>query len=456
MRKDTFYKKVIAITVILIFLCVSICTGNELSNKSFSEETRMISCSMERLYPTNDTDISHMTPDINYGSDVTNDVRNEYGWVPGWASDILIRFDLSSLPSGTLILSAVLKQYYWNFQGNTPAGRSLNLYRITSDWDESMVTWNTQPSNAMLPTTNATVPSSPGSWMEWNVTTDVQNFVNGSKLNFGWKVTDENSWGWTDIPITSFRSKEYSQYIPYLEIQIDEKNKPPITPSTPDGPSSRKIGVSGLYSTSSADPDNNDVLYLWDWDGDDVFDEWTSYYASGQTVSTSHSWATAGRYEVKVKAEDEHGAQSFFSSALVVMVYEETIPPNKPILDGPILGKAGKSYTFSAMTTDPDGDKVEYLFDWDDQTISGWKGLYNSSETCHISHIWDAQGTYSIKVKARDIHGAESIWSDPLPISMSKSKATRTVFLQALDRLVEKFPLLKQRIVINDAILFVP
>ena len=32
------------------------------------------------------------------------------------------------------------------------------------------------------------------------------------------------------------------------------------------------------------------------------------------------------------------------------------------------------------------------------------------------------EGSYTIKVKARDIHGGESEWSDPLSISMPKYK----------------------------------
>jgi hypothetical protein len=37
-----------------------------------------------------------------------------------------------------------------------------------------------------------------------------------------------------------------------------------------------------------------------------------------------------------------------------------------------------------------------------------------------MSHIWNTQGSYSIKVKAKDASGAESVWSDPLPVSMPR------------------------------------
>lgn len=92
-------------------------------------------------------------------------------------------------------------------------------------------------------------------------------------------------------------------------------------------------------------------------------------------------------------------------------------PPNKPDTpSGPTSGDAGTSYTYSTSTTDPDGNTVSYYWDWGDGTNSGWTGS-------SVSHTWNEEGTYSIKVKAKDSHGAESDWSDYLSVSMPKNKA---------------------------------
>ena len=46
-----------------------------------------------------------------------------------------------------------------------------------------------------------------------------------------------------------------------------------------------------------------------------------------------------------------------------------------------------------------------------------------------MSHVWDEQGSYAVKVKAKDIYGGESFWSDPLQVSLPKSKmSTHPVF----------------------------
>ena len=58
--------------------------------------------------------------------------------------------------------------------------------------------------------------------MKWDVTSDMLDFIDGSEINYGWKLTDENYWGKTDIPWTCFRSKEYGDFIPYLEVGISD------------------------------------------------------------------------------------------------------------------------------------------------------------------------------------------------------------------------------------------
>ena len=78
-----------------------------------------------------------------------------------------------------------------------------------------------------------------------------------------------------------------------------------------------------------------------------------------------------------------------------------------------------------------------YYFDWGDGTNSGWIGYYQSGEPCIVSHEWSEQGIYEIKVKAKDIYGQESNWSDPLPITMPYS--FNRSLLELLDWLFQRF-----------------
>ena len=65
-------------------------------------------------------------------------------------------------------------------------------------------------------------------------------------------------------------------------------NSPPETPSTPSGPSSGWHGTSYQYSTSTTDPNNDDVYYKWDW-GDET-SGWIGPYDSGEKCYASHTW----------------------------------------------------------------------------------------------------------------------------------------------------------------------
>jgi len=129
----------------------------------------------------------------------------------------------------------------------------------------------------------------------------------------------------------------------------------------------------------------------------------------------------------------------------------ETNPPNKPEIPvGPPNGKPGENYTYSSSAVDPDDDYIEYFFDWGDGNTSGWlwdtedEWFYESGETVYASHIYVEEGTYDIRVKARDIWEQESPWSDPLQVSMPKNKPINTPFLQFLDNYPHLFPLLRQ------------
>jgi len=116
-------------------------------------------------------------------------------------------------------------------------------------------------------------------------------------------------------------------------------------------------------------------------------------------------------------------------------------PPFKPESpQGPFEGKIRVDYEYTALTYDPDNDDLYYLFDWGDDIVSNWIGPYESGELCKISHSWYNQGNYEIKVKAKDIHGIQSEWYDPLKIIMTKNN---NLVYSWLCRFNDRFPLIE-------------
>ncbi len=125
---------------------------------------------------------------------------------------------------------------------------------------------------------------------------------------------------------------------------------------------------------------------------------------------------------------------------------EESQAPDKPDApDGPTSGEINVEHTYTASTTDPDGDDVFYLFDWGDGEFSGWIGPFDSGDTASASHSWKSEGDYEIRVKAKDDHGVQSEWSDPLPVTMPVVKGyINSLMLTILEKIMDHFPLLQQ------------
>ena len=90
-------------------------------------------------------------------------------------------------------------------------------------------------------------------------------------------------------------------------------NSPPNTPDKPTGPATGDVGVEYTFTTSTTDPQNSDVSYMISW-GDEVSD-WFGPYTSGETIGFTHTWTTAGIYNITVKARDVDYLESGWSEA---------------------------------------------------------------------------------------------------------------------------------------------
>jgi hypothetical protein len=140
--------------------------------------------------------------------------------------------------------------------------------------------------------------------------------------------------------------------------------------------------------------------------------------------------------------EEIFGQTWWYSPILHVKVIND--PPNKPSKpSGPKNGKPGIEYTYTTKTVDINGDKVYFQWDWDDGTVSDWEGPYYSSQTVESNHTWAEKGTYQVKVKAKDVHEDESLWSDPLSVTMPRNKMlSRSVLQIFLERIQYMFLIL--------------
>ena len=149
-----------------------------------------------------------------------------------------------------------------------------------------------------------------------------------------------------------------------------------------------------------------------------------------------NSWGTDWGYDGFYNVEYDGMFSGAFISWVSIQTDDINSPPNTPIITGSTDGKTGKTYTYQAITSDPNNDEIYYYFDWGDDSEDNWIGPYNSNEYCEASHTWNEKGTYSIKVKAKDENGLESDWGT-LEVSMPRIK-----IFSIFEWIAQRFPMI--------------
>ncbi|MBE3136023.1 MAG: tandem-95 repeat protein [Thermoplasmata archaeon] len=234
-------------------------------------------------------------------------------------------------------------------------------------------------------------------------------------------VTLNSNGGFTYTPaenyvgVDTFTYKAYDgtvySNIATVTITVNPVNQPPVanddTATVPMDSTNNKIDV----LANDVDPDE-DPLTITGVSGA-VHGTTTT---DGSFVYYSPTPGYSGSDSFTYTISDGHGGTDTGAVAITVQPNAPPLKPQRPT--GPASGKVRIEYTYNATTTDPNNHQLSYQWDWGDGTTSGWLGPYDSGELTQAKHTWTKKGSYGIKVKAKDSYGAESNWSESLPITM--------------------------------------
>lgn len=218
----------------------------------------------------------------------------------------------------------------------------------------------------------------------------------------------------------------------YWDIRVG--NKPPTAPVI-TGPTRGSVNIPYPFPMTATDPDGDKITYGVDDDNDGAVEAWVGgYVASGTSVTNSLRWYTNGVKTFNVLAKDANGLTSSWSSYNINIGNQ---PPTAPVITGPSSGLINTTYTFNVVSSDLDGDGMEYAISWssDDSNscpireilpIVGvsvcnsslshlWSvgGQYwaKSGVTQSTVNQWDTIGTKTLTVKTRDTYGGISAQS---------------------------------------------
>ena len=124
------------------------------------------------------------------------------------------------------------------------------------------------------------------------------------------------SHAWIDTGAFTVRSRvrddadRLSDWSPTWTVVVT--NGPPSLPDAPRGPDTLVADAAGEFRARTTDPEADLIRYVFDWGNGDS--STSAPHASGDTARVLYSWPKAGEYAVRVKARDEAGHESGWSS----------------------------------------------------------------------------------------------------------------------------------------------
>ena len=194
---------------------------------------------------------------------------------------------------------------------------------------------------------------------------------------------------------------------------------PGITVTAPNGGESWNVGSShDVTWTSTGTIANVNIDCSTNSGGN-----WTSV-AAGTANDGSYTWTVPNTPSTTclARVSDAANAATLDTSNAVFIIaaapVETVSAPSQPT--GAISGLKSTGYPFTTGgSTSSLGHALQYKFDWDDGSDSGWLAV----GTTTTSHSWAANGTYDVRAMARCVTHTtiESLWSTTHAITISDS-----------------------------------
>jgi hypothetical protein len=150
----------------------------------------------------------------NFGSSTVNSA----GFDGANKRRILIKFDLSSIPSTAQVTDARIVVTVSNYFG---AGASFNLsaHTVNSAWDEAVETWSTHSGGDFNPAgQGSTAVSSTGSWVVFLTPSVVQQWASGALANNGLLIKQETENTVSDYIVIYMKEAANESDRPYLQV----------------------------------------------------------------------------------------------------------------------------------------------------------------------------------------------------------------------------------------------
>jgi len=212
-----------------------------------------------------------------------------------------------------------------------------------------------------------------------------------------------------------------------------EENLPPYTPSNPDPEDEATlVSIEKVLRWTGGDPNTGDHITYDVYFGTDSPPPFVenvdhaAYDPDTLELGTLYYW--------QIVTEDSEGLTKTGPIWQFTTEFEPNDPPTAPDIYGPPSGPKGVELFWAIVSEDPDENQVRYLIEWGDGG-SEETNYYPEGIAAEVSHTYEEEGTFTIKVTAEDekgLVGDESTFE----LTIIKSKS---VYHPLLLRLFERF-----------------
>ncbi len=154
-------------------------------------------------------------------------------------------------------------------------------------------------------------------------------------------------------------------------------------------------------SNSYDNDENGESIKQYDWkffDGDD--------WHNDLGPKPKYTYTEGGEFTVTLRVHDDESSTATDTTTAIIQGLNN--PPSEPIVSGTTSGEKNTNYVYTALSTDPDDDKIRYIFDWDDITLDTITDYEANNTPADAAHLWLSAGAYNVKVFAEDEHNATS------------------------------------------------
>ncbi|KQT02337.1 alkaline phosphatase [Cellulomonas sp. Leaf395] len=216
-----------------------------------------------------------------------------------------------------------------------------------------------------------------------------------------WRIGGDNLGGWPNVGASSFNGSidDVSVYGRQLDlVDVVRHRGLGATGSVPNLPPVVKFAVDGgelsatVDASATTDLDGTIASYAWSW-GDG---------GTSTGVTSSHTYATGGTYDVTLTATDNAGGSTSLTHQVIVA--NPNVGPT-PVITSSSTGLTG--LLDGTASSDPDGTIVAY--DWnfgDGATASG----------ATVSHAYGGSGIYTVALTVTDDDGVATTTTAPVTI----------------------------------------